>query len=123
MASTSPSWARSSSPDDVTAHFDAGFVFAPRSALEVVGEDGALIVADPWHCRTPGIELHTAEGVESIPVPEADSYRLEAEDVAAAAAGQREPRLGRADAIGQAATIEALYASAALGGTEVESDG
>jgi xylose dehydrogenase (NAD/NADP) len=110
-------------PRDVTAHFDAGFVFAPRSALEVVGEEGSLIVADPWHCRTPGIELHTTAGVESIFVPEADSYRLEAEDVAAAAAGERAPRLGRADAIGQAATIEALYASAAAGGTEVERDG
>jgi xylose dehydrogenase (NAD/NADP) len=110
-------------PADVIAHFDAGFVFAPRSALEVVGEDGSLIVADPWHCGTPGIELHTAEGVQVISVPPADSYRLEAEDVAAAAAGEREPRLGRADAIGQAATIEALYASAAARGTEVERDG
>ncbi|MEO8968934.1 MAG: Gfo/Idh/MocA family oxidoreductase, partial [Solirubrobacteraceae bacterium] len=110
-------------PHDVTAHFDAGFVFAPRSALEAVGETGSLIVADPWHCGTPGIELHTAEGVQVITVPAADSYRLEAEDIAAAAAGEREPRLGRADAIGQAATIEALYASAAAGGTEVDRDG
>ena len=109
--------------DDVTAHFDAGFVFAPRSGLQVVGETGTLVVADPWHCATPGIELHTGEGVQTIAVPQADSYRLEAEDVAAAVAGEREPRLGRADAVGQAATIEALYASAAAGATEVHRDG
>jgi len=106
--------------DEVAAHFDAGFVFAPRSALEVVGETGTLVVADPWHCATPGIELHTGDGVQTIAVPRADSYRLEAEDVAAAVGGEREPRLGRIDAVGQAATIEALYASAAAGGTEVD---
>ncbi|MDQ6728737.1 MAG: Gfo/Idh/MocA family oxidoreductase [Actinomycetota bacterium] len=109
--------------DDVTAHFDAGFVFAPRSALEVVGETGSLIVADPWHCATPGIELHTDEGVQTIAVPRADSYRLEAEDVAAAVRGEREPRLGRTDAVGQAATIAALYTSAAGGATEVDRHG
>lgn len=110
-------------PDEVTAHFDAGFVFAPRSALEVVGEMGSLVVPDPWHCHTPGIELHTAEGVQAITVVRADSYRLQAEDVAGAVRGEREPRLGRADAVRQAATIEALYASAAAGGTEVNSGG
>ncbi len=103
----------------VTAHFDAGFVLAPRSALEVVGESGSVTVADPWHCREPGIELHTAAGTERIALPRADSYRLEAENLAAAVRGDAEPRLGRADAIAQAATIEALYASAAAGGTEV----
>ncbi len=105
---------------EVTAHFDAGFVFAPRSALEVVWETGTLAIADPWHCATPGIELRTADGVQTIAVPRVDSYRLEAEDMAAAVAGEREPRLGRIDAVGQAATIEALYASAAAGGTEVD---
>ncbi len=45
-----------------------------------------------------------------------DSYRLELENFGAAIPGTRQPLLGRADALGQARTIEALYASAAAGG-------
>ena len=48
-------------------------------------------------------------------MPLEDSYRLELEDFAAAAAGEREPLLGRADALGQARTIDALYRSADSG--------
>ncbi|MGH2857870.1 MAG: Gfo/Idh/MocA family protein [Solirubrobacteraceae bacterium] len=101
--------------DDVLAHFDCGMALANRHDLEVVGEHGSLRVADPWHCRTPGIELRRGGDVETVEVPAADAYRLEAEDLAAAIRGERTPLLGRADAVGQARTIEALYASAAGG--------
>ena len=107
----------------VSAHFDAGFCFAARSELEVSGEAGSLFLADPWHGQEPGIELRTDGGTEAITVPRADAYRLEAEDIAAAIRGDRAPRLGRDDALGQAATIEALYASAASGGTPVPRHG
>ena len=50
-----------------------------------------------------------------VDVPLVDSYTLELEDFAAAAAGESEPLLGRADALGQARTIEALYRSAEAG--------
>ena len=73
----------------VTAHFDAGFCFAARSELEVTGERGSLRVSDPWHCLEPGIELRTPEGVEQIALARVDSYRLEAEDMAAAIRGER----------------------------------
>ncbi len=100
------------------ALFDCGFVDASRDELEVVGESGSLFLDDPWHCRTPVIEVRTGEGVEQVVLPAADSYRLEAENFAAAVLGQSEPLLGRADAVGQAATIGALYASAASGHVE-----
>jgi xylose dehydrogenase (NAD/NADP) len=48
-------------------------------------------------------------------VPVADAYLLELEDFAAAVAGEREPLLGRADAVGQARALEALYAAAERG--------
>ena len=41
--------------------------------------------------------------------------QLELEDMNAAIRGERAPRLGRADALGQARTIEALYRSAGTG--------
>ena len=46
----------------------------------------------------------------------ANSYRLELENVGAAAAGKAELLLGRDDAMGQARTLEALHRSAQTGG-------
>jgi xylose dehydrogenase (NAD/NADP) len=98
-------------PDDVLAHFDCGFVLPPRDEIEVVGEDGSLHVEDPWHIRSPGIELRVGEGVERIAVAPADSYRLELENVCDAISGTP-LLLGREDAVGQARTLDALYRSA-----------
>ena len=50
-----------------------------------------------------------------IEIPAVDSYRLELDDFAAAVAGEREPLLGREDALGQARAIDALYRSAESG--------
>jgi D-xylose 1-dehydrogenase (NADP+, D-xylono-1,5-lactone-forming) len=97
----------------VLAHFDAGLSLAVRDELEVVGDEGTLFLDDPWHCRTPLIELRRPGGVERIEIPVADSYRLEAENLSAAIRGQAAPLLGRDDAVGQARAIEALYAAAA----------
>ena len=52
---------------------------------------------------------------EPVDVPEADSYRCELDDFAAAVAGEREPLLGRDDALAQARVIDALYRSAESG--------
>ena len=100
---------------DVLAQFDCAFVLPDRAALEVVGEDGSLVVGDPWHARSPGIELRRegAPRVEPIPIEPANSYRLELEDVCAAIRGAAAPLLGRDDALGQARAIDALYRSAA----------
>jgi predicted dehydrogenase len=102
-------------PDDVLAHFDAGLALANRDELEVVGEDGSLFLDDPWHCRQPLIELRRDQGVERIDIPVADSYQLEAENMSAAVRGQATSLLGRADAVGQARAIEALYEAADSG--------
>jgi predicted dehydrogenase len=102
-------------PDDVLAHFDAGLALAPRDELEVVGENGALFLGDPWHCRHPLIELRRDGRVERIEIAAVDSYRLEAENMSAAIRGEAPLLLGRADALGQARTIEALYDAAERG--------
>ena len=101
--------------NEVLAHFDAGLALASRDELEVVGEDGALFLDDPWHARNPVIELRRGDQVDRIEVPAEDSYRLEAENFSLAIRGEAEPLLGRADALGQARTIEALYRSADTG--------
>jgi D-xylose 1-dehydrogenase (NADP+, D-xylono-1,5-lactone-forming) len=101
--------------DEVVAHFDCGFALPYRAVLEVVGEEAALVVPDPWHVYEAGIELHRDSRVELVAVPPASSYRLELENVAAAILGEAPLLLGREDAVGQARTIDALYRAAATG--------
>ena len=103
--------------EDVLAQFDCSFVAPDRAALEVVGEEGSLVVGDPWHVRSPGIELLREGTAQTIPMERANSYRLELEDLCAAIRGEAAPLLGREDALGQARTIDALYRSAARAGT------
>ena len=98
---------------DLLATIDCGFDVPARDELEIVGSDGRIVLDDPWHCRRPRIVLERGQDRELIKLKPVDSYRLELEDMAAAIRGEREPLLGRADALGQARTIEALYRSAA----------
>jgi D-xylose 1-dehydrogenase (NADP+, D-xylono-1,5-lactone-forming) len=103
--------------DEVLAHFDAGLALAPRYGLEVVGEAGALYLADPWHCARPGIELRRDGAIERIEIAPADPYQLELENFSAAVEGRAPLLLGRDDAVGQARSIEALLAAAQSGQT------
>lgn len=105
------------------ALFDCSLVSAARDELEVVGEAGSLFLDDPWHGRRPVIERRSADGVQEITNPQADAYRLQVENFAAAVRGEADNLLGRADAVSQAATIEALYAAAASGRPEVPAGG
>ncbi len=98
--------------DDVLAQIDCGLALASRGELEVVGEEGAVFLGDPWHCRVPVIELRRAGGNEHIELEPVNSYRLEAENLSAAIRGRAAPLLGRADAVGQARAIQALYEAA-----------
>jgi predicted dehydrogenase len=103
--------------DGVIGHFDAGLALDSRDELEVVGEEGALFLDDPWHCRDPVIELRRDGKVQRIELEPVDSYRLEAENFCAAIRGTASPLLGREDAVAQARAIEALYRAADLGQT------
>jgi xylose dehydrogenase (NAD/NADP) len=102
---------------DVLAQFDAAFDLPDRSELEAIGSEGSISARDPWHCRTPGLTLRRGERSEQIEIERANSYRLELENLSAAIRGQADPLLGRADALGQARTIESLYRAAASGAT------
>jgi xylose dehydrogenase (NAD/NADP) len=96
------------------AHFDAGIALADRDELEIIGDEASLFLDDPWHCLEPVIELRRDGAVQRVELEAADSYQLEAENLSAAIRGRGEPRLGRADAVGQARVIESLYAAASV---------
>jgi xylose dehydrogenase (NAD/NADP) len=100
-------------PGDVLAHFDCGLSYPGGSLLAASGTEGSFALADPWHGNDAVIELQRADGsVERIDAGPANSYALELADFEAAVRGDRAPLLGRADALGQARTIAALYTSA-----------
>ena len=100
---------------DVLATIDCGLDVGGRHELEVAGTGGRLVLADPWHGRDPRIVVERGGEREIVEVAAANSYALELEDVSEAIEHGREPLLGRADAVGQARTIEALYRAAAEG--------
>jgi predicted dehydrogenase len=98
---------------------------ARRDQLELVGTDGRLVVPDPWLCRAGAVELETGGRTERLPADpdgvfgligeEADAYRVEFDVVSAALAAGDPTEFGRADAVDQAAVLEAVGRSAASG--------
>ena len=102
-------------PGDLLGVIDCGLDVYSRHDLEVVGTEGRLLLADPWHANDPKIVVERGFTREIVAIDPADSYARELDDMAAAIAGERAPLLAREDALGQARTIEALYRSAEEG--------
>jgi xylose dehydrogenase (NAD/NADP) len=112
-------------PDGVLGTFDAALDLPRADQLELVGTEGTLRVPDPWICRTGLLELTREGETEAIPVDPAgrygltgeqeDPYRIEFETVSAAIREEGPLEFGRADAIAQATTYEALMRSATAG--------
>ena len=96
------------------ALFYSSFETPGRKELEAIGSEGVLRLRDPWHAWRGGIELQREEenGSETIEVETGDAYLLELEDFARSIRGEKEPLLGRLDALGQARALAALYLSA-----------
>jgi predicted dehydrogenase len=101
---------------DELGALECAFDTVPRGVIEVVGLEGTLLSEDPWHGFAPRMTLIAPDGTrEPVPVEAVDPYAREVDDLSRAIRGGPPPRLGRADAVGQARTIEALYRSAAEG--------
>ena len=102
--------------DDVLGLFDCGFDVDRRAAIEVVGDEGSIVSADPWSGGAPDLRiLRDGAEPERVHVEAANPYARELDDFAAAVREGRPTRLGRDDAVGQARVIEALYAAAGEG--------
>jgi predicted dehydrogenase len=107
-------------PGGVLGHFSCGMDMAPSQELEAVGSEGALHVSHPFTADVEGVEVRRgltfAElEVEQVTVEHANRYRLQLENFARAVRGEEPPLLGRADAVAQARTLDALLRSAETG--------
>jgi predicted dehydrogenase len=101
---------------EILTQLDCALDLPERSELEAIGSEGVLRVSDPWHSIATGIDLEHVDGRrERFEIPPADPYGCELDDLAGAVAGEHPPRLGVADAVGQARTIDAILGSAATG--------
>ena len=97
-------------PGGVTSEIVSGFRME-HQGLEAIGTLGSIQVPDPWHSRA-GIIVRNGE---EIRLDAGNPYHAELDNMCAAIHGTAAPLLGRADALGQSRTIEALYRSADTG--------
>jgi predicted dehydrogenase len=114
-------------PGDTLAQFDVALDFPRRDELELIGTAGKLTVPDPWLCRRGYVELERNGVTERLPADPAgqyglsadvendDAYRIELVTASRAIATGSVPTFGRADAVDQAAVIEAVRRAAATG--------
>jgi len=109
----------------VLAQFDVGLDLPRRDELELVGTAGRIIIDDPWLCRTGSIDLVDASGRHRLPVDPDDAwgltgalhdgYRIELDTLSRAIAERTGTFFGRADAVAQASTLEAVRTAGITG--------
>jgi D-xylose 1-dehydrogenase (NADP+, D-xylono-1,5-lactone-forming) len=97
--------------EGVVATLTSGFR-SEHSGIEAIGSEGSLRLDDPFAGRAT--RLVGSDGFD-VAIPQVDPYELELDDLAAAIRGEHPVRLGRADMLGQARALGALYESAASG--------
>ena len=103
-------------PGHVLAHFDCAFDLPARSEVEVVGSEGALVASDPFILGDErALELRRGGAAERVEPGHTNKYQLEFENLSDAIRGVGDPLLARADAVGQATTLDALLRSAERG--------
>jgi predicted dehydrogenase len=118
------------------AQLDVALDYPRRDELEIIGTAGKLTVPDPWLCRYGYVVLerdgldgrHSAERLPADPdgryglgdhsdPDNDDAYRIELENASTVIGGGAAPAFARADAVDQAAAVEAVRAAAATGTT------
>jgi D-xylose 1-dehydrogenase (NADP+, D-xylono-1,5-lactone-forming) len=118
-------------PGNALAQLDVALDYPRRDELEIIGTAGKIIVPDPWLCRLGYLVLERDGVSERLPVdPDGryglgdptdpdndDAYRIEFENASRMITTGAAPLFGRADAVDQAAAIEAIRAAAATGTT------
>ncbi|MGK9147657.1 aldo/keto reductase [Plantibacter flavus] len=104
-------------PSGITAHVTSGVRVADDNRVVVSGSTGRIVVNDPWLPSAEDgstIEVHTVSGTESIHIPGASQYAIQADAVAEFADAGQAPQMGWADSLGNAATLDRWRAAIGL---------
>jgi len=100
----------------VYAQFDSGFRTPRRAHMELVGDEGSLVVVEPFQPReNEKIILRNGDKEEVITIPGEDLYLGEVENMADAILEGKATRMSLADSRNNVATIQALLRSAKEG--------
>jgi predicted dehydrogenase len=105
--------------------FDCALDLPRADELDIIGTEGVLHIPDPWLCTAGEIQLIRKGTTEHLPADpggrfaltghERDAYRIEFDTFEQIVTGARPQPFGRADAVAQAATLEAILRAARTG--------
>ena len=100
-------------PNGVLAHFDVGIRSAGSAYAEILGTEGSLFVPRPWNPDPKRAEMELrlkGKPAETIRVENGgSSFALEADHLAAVVAGECEPLVPAANAVGNAAVLDLIW--------------
>lgn len=100
-------------PNGVVAHFDVGIRSAGSAYAEILGSEGSLFIPKPWNPDPKLAEMELrlkGKPAETIRIADAGgSFVLEADHLAAVAAGECAPLIPARDAVGNAAVLDAVW--------------
>ena len=103
-------------PGEILAQFDCSFIIPFHAFMELVGDEGTLIVPTPFAPKTKESLFLTREGrTEKISIKAPGLYEGEVEDMADAILEGKPPRISLADSRANVRAILALFESARLG--------
>ena len=96
--------------NDLLAVFDCGMYSPVDVGVEVLGTNGRARVAMPWyaHLEPLSIELVRNGETTEVPTPGPNAYRLEIDNVCAAARGEAAPEISAEETVRNLTTIERL---------------
>ena len=102
--------------NELLAVFDCGMYSPVDVGVEVLGTDGRAMVAMPWyaHLDPLSIELERDGETTEVPTPGPNAYRLEIDNVCAAARGEADPEISPEETLRNLTTIERLLEVAEL---------
>jgi predicted dehydrogenase len=98
------------------AQFDCGFRAPFRTAIEIVGTTGSIVLGSPFKpAGGEWVKIKRGDSVDKLRSPESELYRGEIEDMERAILDGQAPRISLANSRGNVATILALLESARTG--------
>lgn len=108
-------------PSGIVGHFDCSLRAHFTHRYEIRGNEGRIVCEEGFVMppdRETVIDLYRGDHHEQITIPPANSYQLMVEDFADALLNNRPPQFEAEDGVFNMAVIDALLASAGVGGID-----